>query len=582
MWGGPGCAGASWRVTCPDRNRKGIVAAESSEGVAVLNYLGVMLRWKWLIVGITAACIAAGYGYLTRATPMYEAMARLLYVQPVTINNPLVQGSNPQNYGQPDIATVSAIVTSAQLNEAAFDLLEGKDTSAGYYMSATQPVDSAGNFSTNVVGIEAISADAQTAADAANAYAQAFVEYRRDSTGTQVEEALAAVEAQLQSYTTPAAQQSAEYLQLRQSQQALQLQLESLASDYAVISEATVPTEPFSPRKRHTLTLAAILGLALSVGLAFLLEQLDTRVRDERQMTDMLGLSVLGHLPALGRRTSEGATVQMLADPFGPMAEAVRVLRGNLSFTGIDGVVRSLLITSSVRSEGKSVTACNLAVSLALAGQRVVLVDADFRRPRVHTYMHVSNAVGFSSVLARRADLWDAVAPITLGGTGGAEADAATQSTRVVSVASSRRGKDEVTRYLPAGSDWPSGTDADQLLRVLPSGPLPPNPGEMAASQRFGEIIGMLAEEADVVVIDSPPLLEVGDTAAMAAKADGVLFVVNMAKVKWPMLERAHAQLMKFPSRKLGLVVIASKSVHKPVYGYESRGAPASSEDTPR
>ena len=119
------------------------------------------------------------------------------------------------------------------------------------------------------------------------------------------------------------------------------------------------------------------------------------------------------------------------------------------------------------------------------------------------------------------------------------------------------------------------------MLRVLPSGPLPPNPGEMAASQRFGEIIGMLADQADLIIVDSPPLLEVGDTAAMAAKADGVLFMVNMAKVRWPMLERSHAQLMRFPSRKLGLVVIASKSVHKPVYGYESRQAPASSKDTP-
>jgi Mrp family chromosome partitioning ATPase len=101
----------------------------------------------------------------------------------------------------------------------------------------------------------------------------------------------------------------------------------------------------------------------------------------------------------------------------------------------------------------------------------------------------------------------------------------------------------------------------------------------MAASQRFGEIVGMLADKVDLVIIDSPPLLEVGDTAAMAAKTDGVLFVVNMARVKWPMLERAHAQLMQFPSRRLGLVVIAAKSVHKPVYGYERRGAQASSED---
>jgi Mrp family chromosome partitioning ATPase len=93
----------------------------------------------------------------------------------------------------------------------------------------------------------------------------------------------------------------------------------------------------------------------------------------------------------------------------------------------------------------------------------------------------------------------------------------------------------------------------------------------MAASQRFGEIISSLAGTADLVIIDAPPLLEVGDTAAMASKADGVMFVVNLAKVRWPMLERAHAQLQKFPCRKLGMVIVAAKRAHKSAYGYEYR-----------
>ena len=111
-------------------------------------------------------------------------------------------------------------------------------------------------------------------------------------------------------------------------------------------------------------------------------------------------------------------------------------------------------------------------------------------------------------------------------------------------------------------------------MRVLPSGPLPPNPGEMAASQRFGEIISLLADTADLVIIDTPPILEVGDTAGIAAKTDGVVFVVNMGRARWPMLERANAQLERFPCRKLGLVVVAAKSAHKPAYGYEYRYGP--------
>jgi Mrp family chromosome partitioning ATPase len=315
------------------------------------------------------------------------------------------------------------------------------------------------------------------------------------------------------------------------------------------------------------------------MGLAFLFEQLDTRVRDERQMTDLLGMSTLGHLPPLARRTPEGAGVQMLSSPSGPMAEAIRVLRGNLSFTGVDGDVRSVLVTSSVRTEGKSVTASNLAVSLALAGQRVVLVDADFRRPRIHTYMGVSNVVGLSSVLARRAELFDAVIPIALEGQGSGEAEVAAPgavvrggaSVRVMSMGGSWLGDDPARQNSSRQSGGTSGSDVDVLLRVLPSGPLPPNPGEMAASQRFGEIIALLADTADWVIVDTPPILEVGDAGAMASKADAVVFVVNMGKVRWPMLERSHAQLEKFPCRQLGLVIVAVKQAHKAAYGYEYR-----------
>ncbi len=106
---------------------------------------------------------------------------------------------------------------------------------------------------------------------------------------------------------------------------------------------------------------------------------------------------------------------------------------------------------------------------------------------------------------------------------------------------------------------------------MLPSGPTPPNPGEMAASQRFGEIIGRYAEMVDWVIVDAPPLLEVGDAAAMASKVDGALFVVNMGKVRWPMLERSHAQLQKFPCRKLGVVVVAARRARGSAYRYEYR-----------
>jgi len=551
------------------------MATDASEGVAVLNYLAVVIRWKWLIIGVTLACVAGGMVYVVTSTPMYRATAKLLYVQPVTISNPLVQGS-PQMAQQPDLATVSAIVTSGEVSQGASDLLEGKDTSSGYWVKVTQPVDDSGNMSANVVGIEAASSAPQTAADAANAVAQAFVEWRRDSRGAQVEEALGAVRAALETYTTPSERDTLEYTQLRQSQQALELQLQSLASDFTVTSPATVPSEPFSPRKRHTLALAGSLGLLLAFVLAFLLEQLDTKVRDQRQMTEALGMSVLGHLPPLARRAPQGGSVQMLSDPSGPMAEAIRVLRGNLSFTGVDGDVHSVIVTSSTRTEGKSVMSSNLAVALALAGQRVVLVDADFRRPRIHSYMQVSNRIGLSSVLARRSDLSEALIPIALDtsvGKGDPTLQAGGQevvSVRVASAGSARVVESVLQRGL-GESIGALHSDGDALLRVLPSGPLPPNPGEMAASQKLGQIIHSLVDEADFVIVDTPPLLEVGDAAAIAPKVDGMVFVANMDKVRWPMLERSQAQLERLPCRKLGMVIVAGRHTRKAAYRYEYR-----------
>ena len=144
-------------------------------------------------------------------------------------------------------------------------------------------------------------------------------------------------------------------------------------------------------------------------------------------------------------------------------------------------------------------------------------------------------------------------------------------SVRVMSSAGSGRGSEPLPVRLSSVGRRCRAPTTRLMLRVLPSGPLPPNPGEMAASQRFGEIIGLLADTADLVIIDTPPLLEVGDTAAMASKADGVVFVVNMARVRWPMLERSHAQLEKFPCRKLGMVIVAAKRAHKAAYGYEYR-----------
>jgi len=369
---------------------------------------------------------------------------------------------------------------------------------------------------------------------------------------------LAAVKARLSSLRTPASRVGPESVELAQSAQALQLQLKTLVADYEVTVAATPPSSPFYPAERRTLAKFIALGLLLGTGLAFLRENLDARPRDEREMAESLGLPVIGRLPPLPSGKAEAATPQMLTDPLGEVAEGVRELRGNLGFASVDGEVRTLLLSSSVREESKSLTACNLAVAMALAGRRVVLVDADFRHPHVHAHMKVANTIGLSSVLSGRSDLAEALVSIALGQEiGRVDTETATG----------------VTRPLGAAAPDP---DAVAVLRVLPAGPVPPNPGEMAASERFGTTIRKLADAADFVIVDSPPVLEAADTVAMARRVDGLIHVANMRGARWPVLEHARTRLAQMPCRLLGLVVVQARHAlnQKYRYGYSSVSNP--------
>ena len=186
----------------------------------------------------------------------------------------------------------------------------------------------------------------------------------------------------------------------------------------------------------------------------------------------------------------------VLGDPHGPAAEAIRKLRGSLDFANVDGDLRSLFITSALQHEGKSLTVCNLALSLAATGTKVVLVDGDLRRPQVHVYLDLPNRTGLSTVLTGKTDLLDALQTRTVG--------------------------PRVTALTKAGNvDVPMG---GERLHVLTSGPVPPNPAEIIASRSFATMIDELQANFEMVLVDAPSILAVGDTAAIARSVDGLAF----------------------------------------------------------
>ena len=311
----------------------------------------------------------------------------------------------------------------------------------------------------NVVAVLATSEDPELSAAAAQAYADSFVDWRKERMLNQIGEAEAAVRAEIRDYPE-AAKESSDYVILQQRLRDLQILGATATGNFRVLVPASVPEDPIEPQPLRNALLGLGVGLLLGIGLAFLLEQLDTRVRRPEDVVEALRQPILARIPRLSREQMKSPTLVTLSHPADPVAEAFRLMRTNLAFMDVDSKVKSILVTSSLQGEGKSVTVANLAVTLALGGKKVVVVDADLRRPRQHRLFGLPNETGASSVAVGEAELL-----------------ATLRSVDVVSGDGDGSGADFTA--------WTSGTRAVTKLWVLTSGPIPPNPGEIVASQRF-------------------------------------------------------------------------------------------------
>ena len=505
-----------------------------NEGMSLRDYLGVLARWWWLIALVTIAAGIAAYMLADRKTPQYEASATLMYEMQMDVSNPL----GGAVYYDPsatelDVGSAIALLDSPEvISRATSALGAAAVASAPYSVSGAATTGSTTNNLVNGLTISAVSTNPQLAAAAANTYTTVIIDLRKQREKARIALAERVLAGKIAGFTG-GAQSSADYILLEQRLRDLQILAATVTGNFTKIAPAVVPTAPFAPRPKRSGILGIAVGLFAGIGIAFLLEQLDTSIRTEDRLVGIMRQPILARIPRVAKKSLEHDVLLTISDPAGSAAEAFRMLRSNLEFTQVDGDLSSVIVTSSVQGEGKSVTACNLAVSLALAGKRIVVVDGDLRRPRVHTYFGLSNNVGVSTVAAGRTKLTSALQSVSLRpGSGNGPAAAA------------------------AASLADDGSQVVPRLIVLPSGPLPPNPGEVVASKRFAAIINQLEEETDLVIVDSPAMLAVGDTAALAAKVDGMVYLVDMKLMRRPMLEEAARRLGQVPCRKLGLVVI--------------------------
>ena len=295
------------------------------------------------------------------------------------------------------------------------------------------------------------------------------------------------------------------------------------ASSNIVPLEAAVPDyNPISPRTLMNTIMAAVVGALVALGLIFLIEYLDDTVKTQEQVLADTGLSTLGAIAKI-KVSDPTESLIVFNSPRDPLSEAYRVLRTNLSFSAIDSDLNTIVVTSASPGEGKSTTTANLAAVMAQAGKRVIIVDSDLRRPTQHRIFGLGNSHGLTTALL------DNLTP----------ANMHLKDTKV-------RG-----------------------LRILTSGPIPPNPAEILSSQRMGNLIDELSEEADIVLFDTPPVLSVTDAAVLATQTGGTLFVVEVGKTRRDTLAQAVSRIDNTNASILGVLFNRIKPSHDSYYYYQ-------------
>lgn len=291
---------------------------------------------------------------------------------------------------------------------------------------------------------------------------------------------------------------------------------------------AVLPSSPTSPNVRLNLLIGLLAGLALGVGYALMRNVFDKRIRSAEVVERQFGVPVVGTLPIDVKLSKlEGRlipTTSMNAkNSHLQFAEALRELRTNIQFINVDNPPKIMVMTSPVPQDGKSTVAANLALTIAEAGQRVILVDADLRRPTVAKTFGISGKVGATDVIV---------------------------------------GKVPITQVLQRSV-------LHKNLYVLPAGTIPPNPSELVGSQAFYDLLHQLADHA-VVIVDAPPLLPVTDSAILAARNDGAFVVISAGKTQIDELRKALSNIEKVSGKTLGVIInrVPVKGADRGSYGY--------------
>lgn len=507
------------------------------EASGVRAYLQVLRRRKWIFLQALLIVPLVAVAVSIRQTPLYQGSAEVLLKYQNLAGG--VTGIQDVSGVYQDPQRIAATQTKvAMVPEVGRRII----AAVGLHNTSPQQVLAGASVSVqsdaDILEFRHTDRNRSLAARLATEHARQFIAYRRELDTANISVAEKEVRRRINELRAQGATGSTAYSRLVESDQQLRT-MEALQTSNATLVHPADAAAQIRPRPVRNGIFGLALGLIIGLALAFLAEALDTRIRSAAEVGERLGLPLLARLPEPPRRLRSKSRLVMLAEPNSARGEPFRLLRTNIEFVNLDREARTIMITSAVQQEGKSTTIANLAVAEARAGRRVLLVDLDLRRPWIHRFFDLQGP-GLTDAVLGHVPLQEAIVPVALF-------------------------QAEPGRGRKAGDN--GRVDLGGSLAVLTAGRIPPDPGEFVGSRRLTELLEELREQADVVYIDAPPLLHVGDALTLSSKVEGMIVAVRLSVARRPLLSELGRVLERVPAAKLGFVLTDAKQEEGYAYG---------------
>lgn len=506
----------------------------NEENLEIWKLLSLFWHWAWLIALVAIVAAAVAYLVSMKLTPYYESSTTLLVNEaPATkttdYNSVMMSEQLTSTYSQ--MIAKDTILTEV-INQLSLVMTTEE---LGKRVTVTPVRDS------QLIQVSVETTDSQLSAEIANTIASVFSiriqeiqSQRFAQSKASLEQQLADIETQISSYEVQqgdtisqeerdrlevkVSQYREIYANLLQSYESVRLSEAQSVSSVVQVETARSDPKAVKPKTAQNVLLAALAGVLVAAGAVGARETLDDTVKSPDDIHRKFGVPVLGVINHLKGMNGYPITEE---EPHSPTAEAYRTLRTNVEYASVDKPVRTLMVTSAEPGEGKTTTITNLAIVFAQSGKQVTVVDCDLRHPRTHISFRLNNRKGISNLFAQPSTMMD-------------------------------------------GARQPSSVEN---LWVVTAGQLPPNPAELLGSQKMKLILQALLQQADLVMVDTPPTLAVTDAAVLASSMDGVLIVVKPGKTRENALMQTIKQLKQVRANILG-VVLNDVNPTGSAYGY--------------